>query len=137
MWCVEPASLQRFTNSRAPQENLVRIFVSPNLKILPGTLTPSAATNENEYRDASLTEFSKENNIDIYTLGRIIRKNTGKTFTQLLAQKRMRQAAYLLKNTTLSIADISVSVGYENTSYFYRLFRETYGVSPRTYRVKE
>lgn len=115
----------------------MRIFVSPNLKILPGTLTPSAATNENEYRDASLTEFSKENNIDIYTLGRIIRKNTGKTFTQLLAQKRMRQAAYLLKNTTLSIADISVSVGYENTSYFYRLFRETYGVSPRTYRVKE
>lgn len=92
---------------------------------------------EGEYKDAALSEFAKRNRIDIYTLGRMIRKNTGMTFTELLAQKRMRRAAYLLQHTNLAIADISVSVGYENTSYFYRLFRKTYGVSPKSYRMKD
>lgn len=92
---------------------------------------------ESEYKNAALSEFAERNHIDIYSLGRMIRKNTGMTFTDLLAQKRMRQAAYLLKNTGLAIADISVSVGYENTSYFYRLFRKTYGLSPRSYRQQE
>lgn len=91
---------------------------------------------EGEYKNAALSEFAARNRIDIYTLGRMIRKNTGMTFTELLAQKRMRRAAYLLQHTNLAIADISVSVGYENTSYFYRLFRKTYGVSPRSYRIK-
>lgn len=89
---------------------------------------------EGEYKDAALSDFAQRNRIDIYTLGRIIKKNTGKTFTDLLARKRMEQAAWLLTNTSLAIADISVSVGYENTSYFYRLFKKTYGRSPRMYR---
>lgn len=89
---------------------------------------------ENEYKNASLSDFAAQNHIDIYSLGRIIRKNTGMTFTGLVAEKRMRQAVWLLENTELAIADISFSVGYENTSYFYRLFRKTCGVSPREYR---
>lgn len=91
---------------------------------------------EDEYKNAALTEFAARCRMDIYSLGRIIRKNTGMTFTGLVAEKRMRQAVWLLENTSLAIADISFSVGYENTSYFYRLFRKTYGVSPREYREK-
>lgn len=90
---------------------------------------------ESEYKDAALSDFAKRYRIDIYTLGRIIKKNTGKTFTALLGEKRMRQAAWLLTNTSMPVADISVSVGYENTSYFYRLFEKTYGMSPRGYRM--
>ena len=45
MWWVGPASLQRLTNSRAPQLKRVRMFVSPKVKIGPGSLTPSATTN--------------------------------------------------------------------------------------------
>lgn len=92
---------------------------------------------ENEYKNAALSEFAERNRVDIYSLGRLIKKNTGMTFTGLLAQKRMRQAAWLLRNTKLAIADISVSVGYENTSYFYRLFRKTYGIGPREYRSRQ
>ena len=46
----------------------------------------------------------------------------------------MSQAVWLLQNTHLTIADISVAVGYENTSYFYRLFEKTFGKSPREIR---
>ena len=73
-------------------------------------------------------------NYDVYWLSREIRKRTGKTYKELLQAKRMNQAVYLLTSSRLSIADIIGSVGYDNTSYFYRKFRERYGVSPKEYR---
>ena len=60
---------------------------------------------------------------------------TGATYTELVQQKRMRQAAYLLETSGLTVADIAVAVGYENVSYFHRLFQKTYGISPRKYRT--
>lgn len=90
---------------------------------------------ETDYKNVSLTEFADEHSIDIWTLGRLIRRKTGRTFKQLLIEKRMSQAAYLLQHTDLTVAEIALSVGYENTSYFHRTFRETYGMSPREFRV--
>lgn len=92
---------------------------------------------EMQYQNASLSEFAAEQNEDIYALSRYIKKKTGRTFKDLLVEKRLRQAEYLLHNTTLPIADISLSVGYENTSYFHRLFREAYGMSPRDMRMRD
>ena len=67
-------------------------------------------------------------------LSRQIKAGTGKTFTQLQQEKRLSQAAFLLKNTKTNIAEISVTVGYENISFFHRLFRKSYGCSPKAYR---
>lgn len=53
---------------------------------------------------------------------------------QLLVFKRLRQAAYLLKNTKVSVEDIIVVVGYDNSSYFHRIFKEQYGMTPKKYR---
>ena len=47
---------------------------------------------------------------------------------------RMETAARLLRRSDLNIQQIIAQVGYENTSYFYRLFHERYGLSPREYR---
>ena len=44
-------------------------------------------------------------------------------------------AARLLRRSDLNIQQIIAQVGYENTSYFYRLFHERYGLSPREYRL--
>ena len=46
----------------------------------------------------------------------------------------METAARLLRRSDLNIQQIISQVGYENTSYFYRLFHERYGQSPREYR---
>ena len=40
----------------------------------------------------------------------------------------------LLRETRLTTQDIILAVGYENTSYFYRIFRERFGATPREYR---
>ena len=61
-------------------------------------------------------------------------RQTGKTYKELLQKHRMETAARLLRRSDLNIQQIITQVGYENTSYFYRLFHERYGQSPREYR---
>ena len=89
------------------------------------------------YKTASLTEFAGQHHDDVYTLSRIIKKQTGSTFSRLLETRRLEQACFLLKNTDLTIEDIAENIGYENLSFFYRLFRRTYGSTPREYRRNE
>lgn len=67
-------------------------------------------------------------------LSRQIKRKTGKTYTQLIQEKRMAQAAYLLKNTSRKVNDIALDVGYENISYFHRIFTKTFGKTPKHYR---
>lgn len=92
---------------------------------------------ETQYDSATLAAFSSELHIDIYTLSRLIKRNIGATFKELLIAKRMKQAAYMLKNTTLTIQEIANAIGYENASYFYRLFEKTFHCSPRQYRLQQ
>ena len=97
------------------------------------TLTILRFVEEN-YRDGMLSDLANELHYDIYSLSRIIKRMMNKNFTELIQNKRLAKAAYLLGNTELSVADIGVAVGYENLSYFHRIFREKYGVSPKKYR---
>ena len=90
---------------------------------------------ETNYIDGSLTDASNNLHYDISWLSREILRKTGKTYTQLVQERRLSQAAFLLKSTTLKVSDISVAVGYENVSYFHRKFAEHYGMSPREYRI--
>ena len=59
----------------------------------------------------------------------------GAPYKELLQKHRMETAARLLRRSDLNIQQIIAQVGYENTSYFYRLFHERYGLSPREYRL--
>ena len=90
---------------------------------------------DSEYQTATLSAFSKKVKEDEYVLSRMLKKNTGQTFKELLQSKRLSKACDLLKNTDISIADISLLVGYDNTSFFHRLFRRVYNMSPRDYRL--
>mgnify|MGYP002859209825 CR=1 FL=1 len=92
---------------------------------------------DSRYKDASLTAFVKDHKMDISTVSRIIKKQTGSTFKKLLEERKLDQACFLLKNTSLTIEDIALNIGYENLSYFYRLFQKTYGMTPRDYRLKK
>ena len=67
-------------------------------------------------------------------LSRQIKASTGRTYTQLVQEKRLSQAAFLLKNTDLNVDHIANSVGYENLSHFHRLFAAAYSKTPKQYR---
>ena len=89
------------------------------------------------YTDATLTEFAKRESIDISAISRILKKETGHTFKELLQTKRLELACVLLEHSNAPIADIALSVGYDNTSFFHRIFRRIYGCSPREYRIQK
>ena len=92
---------------------------------------------EQDYVGGSLSELADMLHYDVCWLSREIKRKTGKTYTRIVQDKRLAQAAFLLKNTDRNISDISLAVGYENVSYFHRIFFETYGKSPRQYRLQE
>ena len=55
------------------------------------------------------------------------------SYTHLDVYKR--QAVELMCETDLPISDIIAAVGYENGSYFHRVFKERYHTTPRAFRV--
>jgi AraC-like DNA-binding protein/CheY-like chemotaxis protein len=57
------------------------------------------------------------------------------TFVEYLAHYRMERAKRLLANPTMSVADVAVSVGFNDPSYFTRVFRKQEGLSPSEYRA--
>lgn len=67
-------------------------------------------------------------------LSKIIKHHTGLTFTNILQHTRLNKAALMLKNADCSITDVAHQVGYNNISYFYKLFQNKYGVTPAAYR---
>lgn len=89
---------------------------------------------ESNYADCSLNQVASMLHCDVTWLSREIRRRTGKTYTELLQERRLAQAAWLLRNTRQKISDIAVSVGYENVSYFHRIFAKQFGTSPKHYR---
>lgn len=89
---------------------------------------------EENYQNGSLTEVAKLLHYDFYWLSHEVKNQTGKTYTELLQDKRLAQASYLLKNTKIGIDEISKAVGYENKSYFHRLFVRHLGISPKKFR---
>ncbi len=91
---------------------------------------------EAHYRDGELSQLADSLHYDIYWLSKEIKKRTGKTYTELVQAKRLSQAAYLLTTTTKSVMDIAMSVGYDNISYFHRIFQKRFGVTPRKYRLE-
>lgn len=67
-------------------------------------------------------------------LSELFKKHTGKTVISFIKALRIRQAGRLLHATDLSIQEISEAVGYDDPSYFGRLFKKETGHSPEGYR---
>ncbi len=65
---------------------------------------------------------------------RLIKKNTGLTFNEVLTQARLRRACKLLKNNTLTVQDVAEGVGYGDVSNFHKVFKKSFGITPAEYR---
>jgi AraC family cel operon transcriptional repressor len=68
-------------------------------------------------------------------LSRVFRKQMGCTPTQYVNDLRLTYAANLLLHSDRPILDISLEIGLDNLSYFYRIFKERYHTSPAQFRA--
>lgn len=89
---------------------------------------------ETNYKNGTLAEISEEIRQPAYYVSRLLKKHMDSNFKELLKQRKLQQAAWLLSETPLSVETIMANIGYDNSSYFYRKFREKYRCSPKNYR---
>jgi len=89
---------------------------------------------EQNYQTAELSNVAKKFGVSAAYVSSSVKELTGKTFKELLMEKRLTKAAAMLKNSNIPVNSIILSVGYENTSYFYRIFSAKYGMTPKEYR---
>jgi AraC-like DNA-binding protein len=68
------------------------------------------------------------------TVSKLFAKNTGVGFHYYLQYQRCSHAAYLLKNTNMSVSDIAYESGFGSIRSFNRAFAAIYGVTPTEYR---
>lgn len=88
------------------------------------------------YNNTSLDETAQKFNYSKSYLWKIIKKYTGQTYGKLIRDIRMQKACELIKKNKISIANISSILGYEDTSSFYRSFKNTYKLTPTQYKLK-
>ncbi len=89
---------------------------------------------DEHYRDGELTELASQLGYDVYYLSRQIKERLGQNYTDLVQAKRLARASWLLQHTEMAVSEIAEDIGYENCSYFHRIFKARYGCSPKKYR---
>ncbi|MEG2658752.1 MAG: AraC family transcriptional regulator, partial [Clostridiales bacterium] len=65
---------------------------------------------------------------------KMFKKELNMTFTQYLTKVRIEESKHLLADTSTSLSDIPGLVGFEEQSYFTKVFRAVTGISPGKYR---
>lgn len=86
------------------------------------------------YQDTSLEELVSVFGYTPDYFNRLIKRRTGITYSRFLQDIRLEKAEILLKTSQFTIEDIARRVGYENQSYFYRIFHEKFHAKPNELR---
>ena len=87
-------------------------------------------------RPLSLTGAAAAADLSPNYLAHLIKKETGRTFTDLVTERRMEKAQELLAHTSLRVGEIAAAVGFEDEAYFARRFRQCFHLAPRDYRAR-
>ncbi len=67
---------------------------------------------------------------------RILKKQSGKGFSELLQDIRMNRAIQLLKNPAVSVSQVAHNLGYTNLAYFHKIFLKTFTFTPEAFRER-
>lgn len=91
---------------------------------------------ERNYSDITLKKMGQYFGFNPNYLSDYLKTETGLSFIKLVQLQRVNVAAKYLTYTEVSIEKIAIRVGYENASYFYKIFKHYFGISPAKYRSK-
>lgn len=92
-------------------------------------------TKENcESRTFSIDIVAEKLGMTSAYLGKVFKRTTGETFSRFVLNERMTIACRLLAETDEPIDSIIYSVGFGDTPYFYKLFKQLNGCTPAKYR---
>lgn len=118
LWTQYPQSV------RSEKEN-------PTVQLLQGYVEHYFA------QDISLSMLAKAYHYNEKYLGRLFKKQTGMAFHEYLNEKRLEYAKKLLQERQGSVMDAALQSGFNSVTYFNRLFKQRYGITPTEYRNKK
>lgn len=86
------------------------------------------------YEELSLASLSGRFGVESSYYSRIFRQETGKNLMLYIAEKRMEKAKEYMRDFEINLTEVAFMVGYDDYTYFNRVFRKMEGMSPREYR---
>ncbi|MFC5408241.1 helix-turn-helix domain-containing protein [Larkinella bovis] len=81
-----------------------------------------------------VSDYAAQMSLTPHYLNQICKKVIGKTASQLIQERLILEARFLLKHTFQSVKEISFQLGFQDPSYFVRFFRKNTGQTPVTFR---
>jgi two-component system response regulator YesN len=85
-------------------------------------------------QDLSLNAVASRLSLNPSYVSRLFKQYVGKTFVEFVTSRRIEQGKQLLETTDMKVGDVATSVGYQNSYYFIKLFKEATGMTPGEYR---
>lgn len=90
--------------------------------------------DEHFHQNLTLEELSELAHFSPSYLSRLFHNTTGLTLKTYITLKRLENAEYLLKNSSLNVHEIAFNCGFPNVSHFNRVFKAHTNLSPMEYR---
>lgn len=92
---------------------------------------------ERRHQEAiGLADLARELRLSPDRAGHVVRQECGAPFLQLLVDRRLEQAAGMLRHTRLPVTEVCAACGFGDLSNFHRRFRRRFGRSPLQYRLR-
>ncbi|SFL36560.1 response regulator transcription factor [Pelosinus propionicus] len=89
---------------------------------------------KNYHKNISLEEVAQTVHLSPFYFSRLFKQEKGYNFVDFLTKVRIEKAKKMLQNPDFTAVRIAAEVGYQDASYFSRVFRQTMGMTPNQYR---
>ena len=87
--------------------------------------------------DLSLSSLAALQDVSSGYLSAVFKRETGKTLSEYVRERRIRHAAHLLATTSLQIQTVALHCGILDVQYFSKLFKRETGKTPKEYREEQ
>lgn len=127
--------LEDFSEFLLSNISQIRVIVSKHLDESDTTLSLiKQYILENYQKNLSLADLADKFHFNYNYLSGFLSANLDMSFPDYLKKIRMDEAKKLLINSDLPLSEISTSVGYSDLSYFSKIFKKEFNVTPSKYR---
>ena len=87
-----------------------------------------------EDKICNLNEVAEKLNVNPNYLGRLIKTETGKSFSQWMSERIIAESKAMLSSTHLSVSEICFNLKFEDSTYFTKYFKRYTGLTPKEFR---
>jgi len=85
---------------------------------------------DSNYENISLSKLANKFNYTPNYLSSLLKQKIGKSYSDIILEKKLNHAHMLLKNTSMSIQQVALTAGFSNTTFFYNKYKEKFHKLP-------